>query len=197
MKISTALNATINTAVAIGIIVIGSTRVTHAKAETLVMLGKDTDISITQSLSFNEEKFPEVQCMALNIYYETRSSNLADNYAVADVVLNRVEDTRYPDSICEVVKEGMKHTDGRMKRDKCQFSWYCDGKSDVPRDRESWKRAQSVAWDIVKWDNMRGLTEGSTHYHTTYVNPRWNKSRKHWSITRVGRIGAHIFYRWN
>jgi spore germination cell wall hydrolase CwlJ-like protein len=93
--------------------------------------------------------------------------------------------------------QGYKHADGRMKRNKCQFSWYCDGKADIPYDRESWKNAQSVAWDIVKWDNYRGITEGSTHYHTTYVNPNWNKSRQGWSITRVGRIGAHIFYRWN
>jgi len=192
MKITTAAGILLNGFVAVGIAMASI----PANAETLVML-EDDDITISQSLSFNEEQFPEVQCMALNIYYETRSSNLADNYAVADVVLNRVEDTRYPNTICEVVKEGQQYTDGRMKRNKCQFSWYCDGKSDVPRDRESWKRAQSVAWDIVKWETYRGITEGSTHYFTTYVNPRWNKSRKSWSITRVGRIGAHIFYRWN
>ena len=192
MKLSTVFASTLNAALVASIVMVS----VKAQAETLVML-EDDDITISQSLTFNEEQFPEVQCMALNIYYETRSSNLADNYAVADVVLNRVEDTRYPNTICEVVKEGYQHADGRMKRNKCQFSWYCDGKSDVPRDRESWKRAQSVAWDIVQWGTYRGITEGSTHYHTTYVNPRWNKSRKGWSITRVGRIGAHIFYRWN
>lgn len=164
-----------------------------ANAETL----EDVDVKISHQLSFDPNQFPEVNCMALNIYYEARGSNLADQYAVADVVLNRVEDTRYPNTICEVVKQGNKDSKGRMIRNKCQFSWYCDGKGDTPRDIESWRRAQSVAWDIVKWDNFRGLTEGATHYHTTYVNPRWNKSRKGWSITRLGRIGAHIFYRWN
>lgn len=192
MKLSTVFASTLNAALVASMVMVS----VKAQAETLVMLADD-DITISQSLSFNEEQFPEVQCMALNIYYETRSSNLADNYAVADVVLNRVEDTRYPNTICEVVKEGYQHADGRMKRNKCQFSWYCDGKSDVPRDRESWKRAQSVAWDIVQWRTYRGITEGATHYHTTYVNPRWNKSRKGWSITRIGRIGAHIYYRWN
>lgn len=167
-----------------------------AEAETLVMLDDD-DITISQSLTFNEEQFPQVNCMALNIYYEARSSNLADQYAVADTVLNRVEDTRYPNTICEVVKQGKQNSRGQMIRNACQFSWYCDGKADVPRDRESWKRAQSIAWDIVQWDRYRGITEGATHYHTTYVNPRWNKSRKGWRITRLGRIGAHIYYRWN
>lgn len=192
MKLSTVFGSILNSAIVASMVMVG----VSAKAETLVMLADD-DITISQSLTFNEDQFPQVNCMALNIYYETRSSNLADMYAVADVVLNRVEDTRYPDSICGVVKEGQQYSDGRMKRNKCQFSWYCDGKNDTPRDRESWKKAQSIAWDIVKWNSFRGITEGSTHYHTTYVNPRWNKSRKGWSITRVGRIGAHIYYRWN
>lgn len=193
MKISTITAIALNAVVAVGIAASG---MQTAQAETLVMLEQD-DVTIGESLTFNEENFPEINCMALNIYYETRSSSLADNYAVADVVLNRVSDVRYPGTVCEVVKEGQQHADGRMKRNKCQFSWYCDGKSDFPRDRESWKKAQSVAWDIMRWGNYRGITEGSTHYHTTYVNPRWNKSRKGWSITRVGRIGAHVFYRWN
>ena len=192
MKLSTVFGSILNSAIVASMVMVG----VSAKAETLVMLADD-DITISQSLTFNEDQFPEVNCMALNIYYETRSSNLADMYAVADVVLNRVGDTRYPNSICNVVKEGQQYSDGRMKRNKCQFSWYCDGKSDVPRDRESWKKAQSVAWDMVQWNSYRGITEGSTHYHTTYVNPRWNKSRKGWSITRVGRIGAHVYYRWN
>jgi len=192
MKLSTVFGSILNSAIVASMVMVG----VSAKAETLVMLADD-DITISQSLTFNEDQFPEVNCMALNIYYETRSSNLADMYAVADVVLNRAEDIRYPDSICGVVKEGQQYSDGSMKRNKCQFSWYCDGKNDTPRDRESWKKAQSIAWDMVKWNSFRGITEGSTHYHTTYVNPRWNKSRKGWSITRVGRIGAHIYYRWN
>jgi spore germination cell wall hydrolase CwlJ-like protein len=170
---------------------------TMGEADTIPQLDEHLDPTISEALTFDPEKFPEVNCMALNIYYETRGSNLADQYAVADVVLNRVEDTRYPDTICEVVKQGKKYADGSMKRNACQFSWYCDGKSDKPRDIDSWKRAQSIAWDIVQWDSMRGITEGATHYHAHYVNPNWNKSRKGFSITRLGRIGVHIFYRWN
>ena len=192
MKFSKKLGVALNAAIVASMVAVGFS----AKAETLVML-TDEEVSIQQSLTFNEEQFPEINCMALNIYYETRGSSLADSYAVADVVLNRVEDTRYPNSICEVVYQGEKHASGQMKRNRCQFSWYCDGKSDVPRDREAWKRAQSIAWDIVQWDNYRGITEGATHYHAHYVNPRWNKSRKGFSITRLGRIGTHIYYRWN
>ncbi len=138
-----------------------------------------------------ERVFPQVQCMALNIYYEARGSSLADRAGVANVVLNRVQDTRYPDTICEVVKQGLKDANGNMRRNKCQFSWYCDGKADNPQDEDRWADAQMIAWNIVQDGKYRGLTEGATHYHATYVDPRWAST-----LQLVGRIGAHIFYRW-
>ena len=138
-----------------------------------------------------EKLFPQVQCMALNVYYEARGSNLADKVAVADVVLNRVKDTRYPNTICEVVKQGMQDSNGNMRRNKCQFSWYCDGKHDRPQDQDRWVEAQGIAWNMVEEGKYRGITEGATHYHATYVNPRWAST-----LQLVGSIGAHIFYRW-
>jgi len=150
-----------------------------------VILGS-TGVSATESYSFDLNKFPQEHCLALNVYYEARSSNLADKYAVADVVLNRVNDRRFQNTICGVVKDGYK----KGRRD-CQFRWYCDGKSDDPQDRDRWIEAQTIAWSISKWDKHRGLTEGATNYHATYVNPRWAKK-----LQMVGRIGAHIFYRW-
>lgn len=132
-----------------------------------------------------------INCLALNVYYEARSSNLADKAGVADVVLNRALDTRYPNTICEVVKQGKKTSTGAMKRDACQFSWYCDGKADNPQDEDRWIEAQMIAWDMVENGQYRGITEGATHYHATYVNPRWASS-----LQMVGRLGAHIYYRW-
>ena len=165
-----------------------------AKADTMSADPQENEL---YSLTFDQQEFKQEHCMALNIYYETRGSSLADSFAVADVVLNRAEDTRYPDTICDVVYQGVKHADGRMKRNACQFSWYCDGKADNPQNQEIWKRAQSIAWAILKWDQFRGISEGATHYHAHYVNPRWNRSKKGFSITNLGRIGAHIYYRWN
>jgi len=165
-----------------------------AKADTMSADPQENEV---YSLTFDQQEFKQEHCMALNIYYETRGSSLADSFAVADVVLNRVEDTRYPDTVCDVVYQGVKHADGRMKRNACQFSWYCDGKADNPQNQEIWKRAQSIAWAILKWDQFRGISEGATHYHAHYVNPRWNRSKKGFSITNLGRIGAHIYYRWN
>src|SRR6056300_234304 len=95
---------------------------------------------------YTEDNRPELYCLAQNIYFEAKSEPLAGQYAVADVVLNRVQDTRYPNTICEVVKEGPIKESWKTKQDpnlsdderifypkknKCQFSWYCDGKADT------------------------------------------------------------------
>ena len=157
---------------------------------TAVMLLFVTGPASAQNFEL-EKLFPEVQCMALNVYYEARGSNLADKAAVADVVLNRVNDSRYPDTVCGVVKQGMKDANGNMRRNKCQFSWYCDGKHDRPQDEDRWAEAQMIAWNIVEEDKFRGITESATHYHATYVKPRWAST-----LQLVGRIGAHIYYRW-
>ena len=135
---------------------------------------------------------PQEECLALNIYYEARSDMMAGRYAVADTVLNRVADSRYPNTICDVVQQGRLGDDsGIVKRNQCQFSWFCDGKSDVPLDQDSWQRAQIVAYNIINYRKFRGITKGSTHYHATYVNPSWAET-----IELVGTIGQHIFYRW-
>ena len=140
---------------------------------------------------FTAEDKPEMWCMALNIYYESRSSNRADRMAVADVVLNRVKHTYYPNTICGVVQQGKKHANGQMKRNKCQFSWYCDGRSDWPTNMDAWVEAQQIAYNRIRHKDARGITEGATHDHATDVSPVWARD-----FALVGRIGAHIFYRW-
>ncbi len=152
----------------------------------------------------------DVECMAKNIYFESRSDNMAGQFAVADVVLNRVKDKRYPNTICDVIYEGPVKEKWKTKqypdlpdskreyvplRHKCQFSWYCDGKKDeIPRyDNDAWERAQLVAGYILYSGEYLGITEGATHYHATYVSPNWRHDR---GMQLVGRIGSHIFYRW-
>lgn len=139
---------------------------------------------------FTAEDKPEMWCLALNIYYEARSSNRADRMSVADVVINRVNHTYYPNTICEVVQQGKQYADGRMKRNQCQFSWYCDGRSDWPTNMDAWVEAQQIAYNMVIHFDARGITEGATHYHAKYVDPSW---ARHFQL--IGRIGEHIFYR--
>lgn len=141
---------------------------------------------------FTAEDRPQEWCLAQNIYYEARGSSRADQIAVADVVINRVQDERYPDSICEVVQQGERHANGSMVRNRCQFSWYCDGKSDWPTNLDAWVIAQQIAHNMVTYGDYRGLTEGATHYHANYVNPSWART-----LTLTGTIGVHKFYRWD
>jgi spore germination cell wall hydrolase CwlJ-like protein len=157
----------------------------------LVMLMAASSASANMNVLFSHENEPQAWCLAQNIYYEARGSNLADQAAVADVVLNRVSDSRYPNTICEVVQQGKQHANGQMKRNQCQFSWYCDGKSDYPTNQEAWSKAQQTAYMMIYYQDFRGITEGATHYHADYVKPKWARG-----LQIVGRIGEHIFYRW-
>ena len=167
-------------------------------ALALIIGISSTSKAESQSFSFDEEQFPQVHCLAHNIYYESRGSNFADQAAVADVVLNRVNDRRYPDTVCEVVHQGKQKPSWKdpnvmvMVRNACQFSWYCDGKADIPHPGDAWVNAQTVAWKVMQFGEFRGISEGATHYHATYVNPTWAGS-----LQLVGTIGKHIFYRWN
>ena len=145
---------------------------------------------------YKSDSNPQEYCLALNIYHEARSSNLADQAAVADVVLNRVYDTRYPNTVCEVVyqartKPSWKTGEPVPIRNQCQFSWYCDGKDDTPTDQDAWINAQQIAYFMMLDERYRGITQGATHYHATYVSPSWAKD-----FALIGRIGAHVYYRW-
>jgi spore germination cell wall hydrolase CwlJ-like protein len=144
-----------------------------------------------------QKKIKDIDCLALNVYHESRSDNLAGQFAVADVVLNRVRNRRWPNSICDVVHQGpvsswwLTHHERKVPiKNRCQFSWYCDGKDDTPNNVQAWQKALTVASQIYNQNLYRGITEGATHYHATYVNPSWNKR-----LQSVGRIGEHLFYR--
>ena len=136
----------------------------------------------------------QLECMALNIYFESAVEPLAGKLAVSQVVLNRVKERNWPSTICEVIKEGptYKNLKGNVYpvKDRCQFSWWCDGKVDVPHPGRVWENSKKVAKLVMTNNRMVDITEGSTHYHAEYVNPRW-ASR----MNRVGRIGAHYFYK--
>jgi N-acetylmuramoyl-L-alanine amidase len=121
-------------------------------------------------------------CLALTVYFEARSEPLFGQIAVAQVALNRVESPRYPDTLCDVVKQG------GVKRHRCQFSYWCDGKSDEPKDRRAWRRAQVVATLVYEGVLDAGIGN-ATHYHATYVSPVWTDE-----FVRVATIGHHEFY---
>jgi spore germination cell wall hydrolase CwlJ-like protein len=125
----------------------------------------------------------EIMCIATAIYFEARGEPIAGQYAVAQVVINRVHDPRYPDDACSVVY------DGGEDRYQCQFSFYCDGKSDQPENDVSWRVAQLIARAVYEGRSAPIVGE-ATHYHATRVNPGWAHTGQ-----RVAKISDHVFYR--
>jgi len=142
-----------------------------------------------------ENRAKQVECLAKNIYFEARNEPFAGQLAVALVTLNRVSDTTFPNTVCEVVYQGIHTADGFPKRDRCQFSWYCDGASDEVQNLVAFNTTQKIAnLAMISYGSMKsqGLdyTEGAIYYHTHEIKPRWSNS-----YPKVGRIGDHIFYR--
>ncbi|MEM1277723.1 MAG: cell wall hydrolase [Pseudomonadota bacterium] len=122
-------------------------------------------------------------CLTEALYFEARGESLVGQVAVAEVILNRVDSRRYPNSVCGVIRQGESRGTG------CQFSYRCDGKSDAMSEKAARKQVGQVAWVMLK-GKPRILTSEATHYHTTAVNPRWSKK-----LVKTARIGEHIFYR--
>ncbi len=122
------------------------------------------------------------RCLAQAVYFEARGEAIPGQVAVAQVVMNRVRDARYPDEICGVVFEN------EHRRHRCQFSFACDGRSDRPRHARAWETAKQVAM-LVKYHAVADLVGPSTHYHADYVSPRWSSR-----LEKVAVIGKHIFY---
>jgi hypothetical protein len=126
-----------------------------------------------------------IDCLTSAVYYEAASESLTGQRAVAQVVLNRVRHPAYPNSVCGVVFQGSQRKTG------CQFSFTCDGSLARAPSQSGWARARMVAAMALS-----GYVEPSvglaTHYHTIWVVPYWSSS-----LTKLGTIGAHIFYRWS
>ncbi|HEY0920470.1 cell wall hydrolase [Devosia sp.] len=123
-------------------------------------------------------------CLATAIYFEARGEPERGQVAVAQVILNRVADPAYPDTICDVVYQN------RDWRNRCQFSFACDGKPEKITEKHAWAQAVEVARAVSLGRAEVTALAGATHYHASYVSPRWAPRLK-----RLARIGQHIFYR--
>ena len=137
----------------------------------------------------------EATCLAKNMYYEARNQGLAGQLAVSLVVMNRVKDSRYPNTVCGVVEQGPTRESWKKDgtyypiKNRCQFSWFCDGKSDNPEDSKNWLKCLTLARNILQGE-YGDITEGATHYHSVYVNPYWADS-----LNQTVTINEHIFYK--
>ena len=137
------------------------------------------------------------ECLAKNIYYEARNQGTAGWMAVTAVVLNRVNDSRFPNTICEVVEQGPTRPSWKNAsikipvKNRCQFSWYCDGKSDNPKNKVAYGKMLAISDSILSNElPFYDITDGATFYHADYVVPAWAKTK-----TRTVEIEDHIFYK--
>ena len=147
-------------------------------------------------LSVTAAKADDRICLAEAMYHEARGQGSFGMLAVGIVIKNRVKHSDYPNTICGVVRQG-RHWKGVPIRNRCQFSYWCDGQPEIFLEREKWKKADKKAWvssfrtayTLLSTEIYIIGLENATHYHTYRVSPKWSKSLRFCS-----RIGAHLFY---
>lgn len=123
-----------------------------------------------------------LMCLAMAVYFESRgeiATNPDAGYAVAEVVMNRVDSPRFPNSVCGVVQQ--------QRGKSCQFSFWCDGTHNNMNDKVSKQWSMRIAKDVMRGVNTLGIK--ADHFHNTRVRPGWSKRMKF-----EGRVGSHLFY---
>jgi spore germination cell wall hydrolase CwlJ-like protein len=123
------------------------------------------------------------RCLSEALYFEARGETVKGQFAVAEVILNRVDSPRYPNSICGVINQG---TGAKYA---CQFTYTCDGRAEIIAEPRAFERVGKIA-SIMKHGAKRPLTKGATHYHTRSVSPNWARV-----FPRTAAIGVHYFYK--
>ena len=125
----------------------------------------------------------EWACLTEALYFEARGETVKGQFAVAEVILNRLSSPSFPDTICGVINQGT----GR--KFACQFTYTCDGRAEVIRERKAYEMVGKVA-KMVMNGMPRTLTDGATFYHTKAVRPRWSRV-----FEQTATIGFHHFYK--
>ena len=155
---------------------------------------------VASPISYASNFHEEITCLATNIYWEARNQTVQGMIAVGNVTRNRVKRDTFPGTYCEVVYEAKmskwwktEHDKDVPVRNRCQFSWFCDGLSDkIPTyDKEVWEVSLYLAKGIYN-GRYTDNTFGATHYHAYYVSPKWAKQFRH-----TATIDDHIFYRYD
>ena len=161
---------------------------------------------VSSNQEYDQADERAAQCLALNMYHEARNQGTAGILAVTAVVFNRVNDKRFPNTICGVIEQGPTRESWKTRKtldktdaiyypikNRCQFSWYCDGASDEPKDQETYQRFVNYA---IGWLDgtlpFLDITDGALFYHADYVTPGWAKTKQ-----KTVEIQDHIFYRWD
>jgi len=141
----------------------------------------------------------DADCLAKNIYFEAGVESTAGKLAVANVTINRKLNKSYPNTICGVVQEGIHYYNAELEyyvpvKNRCQFSWYCDGRLDIPNEGKTWESSQALAITVLEshYDKeLIDITDGAIFYHANWMKkyPSWSKQK-----IIMASIDRHIFY---
>jgi len=145
----------------------------------------------------------EFYCLAVNAYHEAKGESFDEKIATSQVVINRVASLRYPDTICEVITQGPIRESWKTKKDptldphkriyyparnRCQFSWYCDGRSDDVNNLDGWEDSVIAAY-VVYMGFGEDRVDGATHYYAhEKINPNWAKD-----MLVTARLDGHTY----
>ena len=159
----------------------GASPVSGPRAErterTSAQRAAETSASVGGASSFR----PDARaCLVQTIYHEARGEGEEGMAAVGWVVLNRRASVAYPDTVCGVVRQA-------DDLGRCQFSWFCDGRSDALAQDDARREAEAVADALLA--GADDPTNGATSFHAARVRPAWADE-----LTETARIGAHVFY---
>ena len=123
-----------------------------------------------------------ITCLARTIYWETNRKDDAEMEAIANVVMNRLGQKGFPKTICGVVKQG--HEQGA-----CQFSWWCDGRSDDAKEDEAYSHSKEIARKALN-RQLKDRSDGALYFHHRKVTPNWSNE-----YIKTVEVGEHVFYK--
>ena len=141
-------------------------------------------------LTVSSAQADEMDCLVEALYHEARSEEIVPMIAVGNVIMERVRSERFPNTVCEVVHQAKYYPSGRIDLHSCQFSWYCDGKSDAVRNQKAWDESMYSALFVYTSDPLLDVVDGALWYHATYTSPEWAKH-----FQKTVQINEHIFYK--
>lgn len=193
-----------------GLVLVAGNVLVHKASEALAPTVEVADVKVKQVLTHlppapKPIDIDQMHCLATNIYHEARGESIEGKFAVGHVTLNRVQNERYPNDICGVVYQAelRENWKGNMvpRRHRCQFSWFCDGRSDdiilktstgkiIQKNMEAWEDSLDVATALLKHD-IQDITSGATHYYNDKLaDPFWADV-----YVKVAKIDNHVFHR--
>ncbi|MDB5996071.1 MAG: cell wall hydrolase [Pseudomonas sp.] len=155
---------------------------------------KDSDVPVPKSQTITTTEVQAVDpagtaplddaitCLARSIYWEAKGRETAEMEAVASVVMNRLGHEGFPDKVCGVVKEG-------SETKNCQFSWWCDGRSDQVQEEAQYTLAKEIARKALN-KQLKDRTQGAMYFHDKNVKPDWASK-----YIKTAQIGRFLFYK--